>query len=135
MHIVFGQQINIVRYHPTIVQFNTMNQNCASCIFMSIKRISIYIRYRLGLKLTCILFFAFAIFHECISAWTMHHAFGNHLVGQPICLWIRKFSTNHAIYIFDHVWLVIFSKEDENVCMRQPTLFKLNDIDSRNCAS
>jgi hypothetical protein len=63
---------------------------------------------------------------------TMHHASGNHLVGQPICLWIRKFNTDHAVYIVDHVWLVVFGKEDENVCMRQPMLLKLNDIYSRN---
>jgi hypothetical protein len=65
----------------------------------------------------------------------MHHAFGNRLMGQPIYLWIRKFNTNHAVYILDRVWLAIFGKEDENVCMRQPTLLKLNDIDSRNRAS
>jgi hypothetical protein len=29
VRIVFGQQIDIVQYHPTIVQFNTVNQNCA----------------------------------------------------------------------------------------------------------
>jgi len=34
----------------------------------------------------------------------MHHAFGNRLVGQPICLWIWKFSTDHAVYILDHLW-------------------------------
>ncbi len=33
------------------------------------------------------------------------------------------------------MWLVVFGKEDENVCMRQPTLLKLNDIDSHNRAS
>jgi hypothetical protein len=33
------------------------------------------------------------------------------------------------------VWLVVFGKENENVCMRQPTLLKLNDIDSCNRAS
>jgi hypothetical protein len=33
------------------------------------------------------------------------------------------------------VWLAIFDKEDENVCMRQPTLLKFNDIDSYNRAS
>jgi hypothetical protein len=65
----------------------------------------------------------------------MHHAFGNHLVGQPICLWIRKFNTDHVVYIFNRVWLVVFGKEDENVCMRQPMLLKLNDIDSRNRVS
>jgi hypothetical protein len=35
----------------------------------------------------------------------------------------------------DRVWLIVFGKEDENVCMRQPTLLKFNDIDSRNCVS
>jgi hypothetical protein len=64
----------------------------------------------------------------------MHHAFGNRLVGQPICLWIQKFNTNHAVYIPDGVWLAFFGKKDENVCMWQPTLLKLNDIDSRNRA-
>ncbi len=39
------------------------------------------------------------------------------------------------VYILDRVWLVVFGKENENVCMRQPTLLKLNDIDSRNRAS
>jgi hypothetical protein len=58
----------------------------------------------------------------------MHHASGNCFVGQPVCLWIWKFNIDHAIYILDYVWLVIFGKEDENVCMRQPTLLKLNDI-------
>jgi len=33
------------------------------------------------------------------------------------------------------VWLAVFGKEDENVCMQQPTLLKFNDIDSRNRAS
>jgi hypothetical protein len=33
------------------------------------------------------------------------------------------------------VWLAILGKKDENVCMRQPTLLKFNDIDSRNRAS
>jgi len=65
----------------------------------------------------------------------MHHASGNHLVGQPICLWIQKFNTDHAVYILDRVWLAIFDKEDENVCMRQPTFLKFNDIDSCNRAS
>ncbi len=65
----------------------------------------------------------------------MHHASGNRLVGQPVCLWIQKFSTDHAVYILDHVWIVVFDKEDEIVCMRQPTLLKLNDIDSHNRAS
>ncbi len=65
----------------------------------------------------------------------MHHASGNYFVGQPVCFWIRKFSTDHAVYIFNRVWLVVFSKEDENVCMRQLTLLKFNDIDSHNRAS
>jgi hypothetical protein len=33
------------------------------------------------------------------------------------------------------VWLAVFGKEDENVCMRQPMLLKLNDINSRNRGS
>jgi hypothetical protein len=33
------------------------------------------------------------------------------------------------------VWLGVFGKKDENVCMLPPTLLKLNDIDSRNRAS
>ncbi len=65
----------------------------------------------------------------------MHHAYGNHFVGQHVCLWIWKFSTDHAVYILDRVWLEIFGKENENVCMRQPTYLKLNDINSRNRAS
>jgi hypothetical protein len=84
--------------------------------------------------------FAFAIFHawdiwKRNPTWTLHHASGNRLVGQPICLWIRKFNTDHAIYIFDHVWLEVFGKKIENVCIQQPTHLKLNDIDSRNHAS
>ncbi len=61
--IVFGQQIDIVQYHPTIVQVNVVNQNCVPRIYGSINKISIYIRHRLGLELAWILFFAFAIFH------------------------------------------------------------------------
>ncbi len=33
------------------------------------------------------------------------------------------------------MWLVVFGKKDENVCMRQPTLLKFNDIDSHKRAS
>ncbi len=100
-----------------------MNQNCAPRISASINRISIYIRHRLGLELAWILFFSFAIFHawgiwKRNSTWTMHHAFGNRFVGQPVCLWIRKFNIDHAVYIFDRVWFVVFGNEDENVCMR-----------------
>jgi hypothetical protein len=92
------------------------------------------------LELAWILFFAFAFFHtwgiwKHISSRTMHHASGNRFVGQLVCLWIWKFNTNHAVYILDHVWFAIFDKEDENVCMQEPTLLKFNDIDSRNCAS
>jgi hypothetical protein len=69
------------------------------------------------------IFFAFAIFHvwgiwKHNSTWTMHHAAGKRLVGQLVYLWIWKFSTDHAIYILDHVWFVVFGKKDENVCMR-----------------
>ncbi len=138
--IVFGHQINIMWYHPTIVQFNAMNQNCAPRISASINRIFVYIRHRFELELAWILLFAFAIFHAWViwkrnSTWTMHHASGNRLVDQPICLWIRKFNTDHVVYILDRVWLVVFGKQDENVCMWQPTLLKLNDIDSHNRAS
>ncbi len=117
-----------------------MNQNCVPRIFASINRISVYIRHRLGLEFTWILFFAFAIFHawgiwKCSSTWTMHHASGNHLVGQLVYVWIWKFNIDHAVYILDRVWLVVFGKKDENVCMRQPMLLKLNDIDFRNRAS
>ncbi len=140
MRIVFGRQIDIVQYHPTIVQFKAMNQNCAPRISMLINRISIYIRHYLGLELAWILFFAFAIFHawgiwKCSSTWTMHHASGNRLVGQPVCLWIQKFSIDHVVYILDRVWLAVLDKEDKNVCMWQPTLLKLNDIDFCNRAS
>jgi len=48
---------------------------------------------------------------------------------------IRKFSTNHAVYILDRVWFAVFGKENENVCMWQPPFLKFNDIDSRNRAS
>ncbi len=121
VHIVFGRKIDIVRYHPTIVQFNAMNQKCAPRICALINRISIYICHRLGLELAWILLFAFSFFHawgiwKQSSTWTMHHASGNRLVGQPVCLRIRKFNTNHAVYILDRVWLVVFSK-DENVSM------------------
>ncbi len=129
-----------MRYHPTIVQFNAMNQNCAPRIYASINRIFVYICHRLGLELAWILICAFAIFHawgiwKRSSTWTMHHASGNYLMGQLVCFWIRKFTTYHAIYILDRVRFAIFGKEDENVCMRQPTLLKLNDIDSCNRAS
>ncbi len=65
----------------------------------------------------------------------MDHASGNRFMGQPVCLRIWKFSSNHAVYILDRVWLIVFDKEDDNVCMRQPTLLKLYDIDSHNRAS
>jgi hypothetical protein len=123
-----------------IVQFNAMNHNCVPRISTSINKVSVYIHHHLRLKLAWILFFAFAFFHargiwECSSTWTMHHASGNRLMGQLIRFWIRKFSTDHAVYILHHVWLVVFGIENENVCMRQPTLLKFNDIDSRNRAS
>jgi hypothetical protein len=89
--IVFGRQIDIVRYHPMIAQFNAMNQNCSLRISALINRIPVYIRQRFGLELVWILFLTFAIFHawgiwKHNSTWTMHHASNNHLVGQPICL-------------------------------------------------
>jgi len=117
-----------------------MNQNCAPRIFASINRISIHICHCLELELVWILFFSFAIFHawgiwKRSSTWTMHRAYGNHFMGQLVYLWIRKFSIDHAVYIYDHVWLVVFDKKNENVCMRQPMLLTLNDIDSRNRAS
>jgi hypothetical protein len=135
VHIEFGREIDIVRYHPTIVQFIAVNQNCVPHIFAPINRISVYIRHRLGLELAWILFFAFAIFDawgiwKCNSTWTMHLASGNCLVGQPVCFWIWKFNIDHVVYIFNHVWLIVFGKENENVCMRQAMLLKLNDIDS-----
>jgi hypothetical protein len=40
-----------------------------------------------------------------------------------------------VVYILNYVWLAVFSKKDENVCMQQPTLLKLNDINSNNRAS
>jgi hypothetical protein len=91
VRIVFGRQINIVWYHPTIVQLNAMNQKCAPHISASINRISVYIRQRFGLELAWILFFSFAFFHawgicKRSSTWTMHHAFGNYLMGQPVSL-------------------------------------------------
>ncbi len=117
-----------------------MNQNYAPHISASINKIFVYIHHRFKLKLVWILLFTFAIFHawgiwKCSSTWTMDHASGNRFVGQPVYLWIRKFSTNHVVYIFDRVWLGVFGKEDENVCMQQPTILKLNDIDSFNRAS
>ncbi len=140
VRIIFGRQIDIVWYHPTIIQFNAMNQNYVPHISTSINRISVYIRHHLELELAWILFFAFAIFHawgiwKRNSTWTMHHASSNRLVAQLVYLWILKFSIDHAVYILDHVWLTIFGKEDENVCMWQPTLLTLNDIDSHNHAS
>jgi hypothetical protein len=79
VRIIFDRQKNIMGYHPTIVQFNAMNQNCVPRIYALINRISIYIRHRLELELAWILFFAFAIFHawgiwKCNSTWTMHLA-------------------------------------------------------------
>ncbi len=65
----------------------------------------------------------------------MDHALSNRHVGQPICFLIRKFCIDYAIYILDHVWLVVLSKEDENVCMLPTTLLKLNDIYFHNCTS
>jgi hypothetical protein len=123
-----------------IVQFNAMNQNCVPRISTLINRVSLYIRHRFGLELAWILFFAFAFFHargiwKRSSTWTMHHASGNRLVGQLVCFLTQKFSTDHAVYILNHVWLVVFDKEDENVCMQQPTFLKFNDIDSCNCVS
>ncbi len=123
-----------------IVQFNAMNQNCVPRIFTPINRVSVYIRHCLGLELVWILFLAFAFFRawgiwKRSSTWTMHHVSGNCFVGQLVCFWIWKFSTDYAVYIFDHVWLAVFGKEDENVCMRQPTLLKFNNIDSYNRAS
>jgi hypothetical protein len=123
VRIVFSQQIHIVQYHLTIVQFNAMNQKCAPRISASINRISVYICYRLRLELAWILFFAFAFFHawgiwKRSSTWTMYHASGNCLVGQLVCFWIPKFSIDHAVYILDRVWLVVFGKENKNVCMR-----------------
>jgi hypothetical protein len=44
-------------------------------------------------------------------------------------------STDHAVYILDRVWLAVFDKKVENVCMRLSTLLKFNDIDSCNRAS
>jgi hypothetical protein len=89
VRIIFGQQIDIVWYHPTIIQFNAMNQNYAPRISTSIYRI--YIHHHLRLELAWILFFAFAIFHawgiwKRSSTWTMHHAFGNRFMGQPVYL-------------------------------------------------
>jgi hypothetical protein len=89
VHVIFGRQINIVQYHPTIVQFNAMNQNYAPRISTLINRISVYIRHRLRLELAWILFFAFTFFHawgiwKRSSTWTMHHASGNRLVGQLV---------------------------------------------------
>ncbi len=63
VHIVFGQKIDIIRYHPMIVQFNAMNQKRVPRISTLINRISVYIRYCFGLELAWILFFAFAFFH------------------------------------------------------------------------
>ncbi len=84
--IVFGPQIDIVRYHPMIVQFNAMNQKSAPRISPSVNRISIYIHHHFGLELAWILPFAFAFFHaqgiwKRNSTWTMHHASGNRLMG------------------------------------------------------
>ncbi len=39
------------------------------------------------------------------------------------------------VYVLDRVWLAVFDKEVENVCMQQPTLLKFNDIDSCNRVS
>jgi hypothetical protein len=77
----------------------------------------------------------------------MHGAFGNVAPHGPCIMhlvtvsWANLFvsgfesSTLIVVYILDRVWLVVFGKEDENVCMRQPTLLTLNDINSHNRAS
>jgi len=63
VRIIFGRQINIVQYHPTIVQFNAMNQKCVPRISASINRIFVYICHRFKLELAWILLFTFAFFH------------------------------------------------------------------------
>jgi hypothetical protein len=75
VRIVFGQQIDIVRYHPTILQFNVVNQNYAPRISASINRIFVYIRHYLGLELV-----GYCFFHLPSS---MHGAFGNAIPHGP----------------------------------------------------
>ncbi len=57
------------------------------------------------------------------------------LFRGPTCLFlIREFSSDHAVHVLDRVWFAVFGKEDENVCMQQPTLLKF-DIYFYNRAS
>jgi hypothetical protein len=84
VRIVFSQQIYIVWYHPTIVQFNAMNQKCAPRISASINRIFVYIRHRLGLEL------AWIIFLHLPSS--MHGAFGNVAPHGPCIMHLTTIS-------------------------------------------
>jgi len=84
VRIVFGQQIDIVRYHPTIVQFNAMNQNCAPCISASINRIFVYIYHHFRLELAWIFFFHFPS--------SMHGAFGNTTPHGPCIMHLATVS-------------------------------------------
>ncbi len=84
VRIVFGRQINIVRDHPMIVQFNTMNQKCVPHISVLINRIFVYIRHRLGLKLMWIFFL-----HLPSS---MHGAFGNTAPHGPCIMHLATVS-------------------------------------------
>jgi hypothetical protein len=102
VHIVFGQQIDIVRYHPTIVQFNAMNQNCAPRIFALINRISIYIRHCLKLELVWIFFL-----HLPSS---MHGAFGNVAPHGPCIMHLTTVSwANLLVYGFESSTLIMRS--------------------------
>ncbi len=117
-----------------------MNQKCVPHISTSINRISVYIHHRLELELAWIYFFCICFLPCRGHLETQLHMNHASCIWQPsrrpTCLFrIWKFSTDHAVYILDGVWLAVFSKKDENVCMRQPTLLKFNDIDSHNRAS
>ncbi len=79
--IVFGWQIDIVRYHPTIVQFNAMNQKCVPHISTLINRISVYIRHCLELEFVWILLSTFAFFHAWMHLETHLH------MDHASCIW------------------------------------------------
>ncbi len=117
VRIVFGQQIDIVRYHPTIVQFNAMNQKCAPHISASINRIFVYIRHRLGLELAWILFL-----HLPFS---MHGAFGNTAPHGPCIMHLATVSwANLFVSRFKNLALIMWSKSS-TVCGLQSSAKKM----------
>ncbi len=100
--IIFGQQIDIVRYHPTIFQFNTVNQNCAPHISTSITRIFVYIHHCLGLE------FAWIFFLHLPSS--IHGAFGNVAPHGPCVMHMASVSwANMFVSRFESSTLIMWS--------------------------